>query len=268
MPGKLSTHTRYALYYGPGGPGLLDGYDLAILAPSGWSSEMRGTLQARGASLLAYLTVLEIPAGGPPPPHVLRHQGRPLQNPAWGNWILDPRHPETLRRLLARVAALRTAGWDGLFLDTVADVESPELPLDLQAQLIPSAARLVAEVAASWPSAALVQNWGFGPLLPLTAPYLDGVCWESFPHDELARGGPVKALSQRLNAWSTARNFRVFALNETTADPAQAVSVAGQWGFLWYAASGSYTAPPPQPSPPSAASPLSPPSPPNLEVLL
>lgn len=248
MPGRLAHCSRYALYYGPGGDYLLDRYDLAILEPAGWSPGQLRPLRSRRPAhplLLAYLSLLEIPAGsGPPPPHVLRHQDQPVQNPDWQTWILDPRHPRTLQRLLDLATELRAGGWDGLFLDTAAGAETPSLPAGLRGVLVPSTARMVAELASFWPEAILVQNWGFGPLLPLTAPFLDGVCWEDFPWARLARDPAARVQAQRLRTWAEAGNLRVLALNQDRSVCAQAAAVAKDWGFLWYGAPGSYTSPP------------------------
>jgi hypothetical protein len=189
-------------------------------------------MQAQGTTLLAYLSMLEVPDETSA---VLRIDGVPQQNRAWGNWILDPRHPETERRVLAAAAALRHDGWDGIFLDTLGILESPALLTDLE--LVPAAARLVAAIAAGWPGGVLVQNWGLGLLLPLTAPYLQGVCWEDFPHAQLAAGDPqFTRLARRLQAWA-AKGLHVLALNEDGTGG----HVAEAWGFPWYGAPGAYT---------------------------
>jgi hypothetical protein len=211
---------------------------MAVLEPSGWpGAAARRRLQARGTALLAYLSVLEVPHMEPA---VLRADGEPVRNPVWGNWVLDPRHPETERRVLATVDLLRNDGWDGLFLDTLDDAEIPELA--------PAAARLVAALAAAWPEGALVQNRGLGLLLPLTASFIQGVCWEDFPHARLAAGDPgFTRMARGLQTWS-ARGLHVLALNEEAAGG----DVAEALGFPWYGAPGAYTALPPSPPAPSS----------------
>lgn len=239
----------YLLYYGPAVPDLLQRYDLAILAPEGWAPADRAPAQAHGTRLLAYLSVLEVPATGAPPENVLRIGGRPWRNARWATWVCDPRHPATQRDVLERAAALRSDGWDGLFLDTLTDAESPDLPPGLQAQTVPAAARLVRALATAWPSGLRVQNWGFGPLLPLVAPWIHGLCWEDFPYVALAAGtaSPYLDLARRLQRWAAKSRLALLGLNAAPADPLLAASVARTWGFAWYGAPGQYTVPPSRP---------------------
>lgn len=244
MSDRLRYVNRYAVYYGPGDPDLLRGYDLAVVAPEGWSPAVRRQLQSEGVRMIAYVSVLEVPAGPMPPAGVLRGAGLPLQNQEWGNWILDPRAPETLQRLQNMARELQAAGWDGAFLDTLSDLESPALPAEVRPAVVPAGARLVAAFRASWPGAVLIQNWGFGPLLPLTAPYLDGLCWEDFPYGELTPGSAASQLAGRLQAWSQQAGLYLFAINLGAVDRAAAESAARLRGFHWYGAGQSYVDPP------------------------
>lgn len=251
MPGRLTGVRRWGLYYGPGAPAALAGYDLAVVAPEAWPQPLRREAAGGGTLLLAYLPALEVPAQGPPPEGALRVGGGPVVNARFGNYILDPRHPDTVRRVLRQVSALQRAGWAGCFLDTLADVETDLVPAALRPHLIPAAAALVEQIATCWPGAPLVVNWTLGPLLPLVAPYIDGLCWEDFPYRELRHSppdGPLRRLAQRVRRLAVLASFAVLALNQAPADPALAAATAAEWGFVWYG-TPRYTAPPARAAP-------------------
>lgn len=241
MRADLSSVRSYALYYGWGGEEVLATYDLAIIAPEGHDADGLTRLRQHGTIALAYLGVLETPMHSEElmPEGTLTVDGKPWTNVAFGNWVLDPRSPATRRRVLRLGEEALALGCQGLFLDTLGDVEDPHLPPALRAQLLPAAASLVAELRRCLP-ALLVQNWGLQHLLPLTAPLLDGVCWEAFPYrsikaDPLAHGA-IRKLRQL-----QADGLRVLALNEGVPEEHEdygwARTVATRCHFLWYGTS-------------------------------
>lgn len=234
---RLAFVKKWGLYYGCGRPAGLGECDLAVVAPEGWDRAAVAALRAGGTRVLAYISVLEVPrsADQPAPAGVLRNGAEPVVQAAWQNWVLDPRRPETADRLYRLAAVHAEAGYDGFFLDTVADVEGDPVPPAMRPLLTPAAARLIAGLRERHPARLLVQNWGFGPMLALTLPYVDGICWEDFP-----TGAPQPwqtGLAQRL-ATVQRHGVRVLALSHRPADAAAAW--AAQLGFPWYGAPGSY----------------------------
>lgn len=241
MPAGLSSVRSYCLYYGWDGEEVLATYDLAIIAPEGHDADGLQRLRQHGTIPLAYVGVLETPMhqDAAMPEGALTVAGKPWTNAAFGNWVLDPRSPVTRRRVLRLGEQALALGCQGLFLDTLGDVEDPHLPPALRAELLPAAASLVAELRRCLP-ALLVQNWGLQHLLPLTTPMLDGVCWEAFPYRSI-KADPLDHGAIRKLQQFQAGGLRVLALNESLPhdheDYGWARTVATRCQFLWYGTS-------------------------------
>jgi hypothetical protein len=241
VAGDLSSVRSYALYYGWGGEEVLATYDLAIIAAEGHDAEGLKRLRQHGTLPLAYVGALETPMhkDEATPDGVLTVGGVPWTNAAFGNWVLDPRAPATRRRLLRVAEQALLLGCQGLFLDTLGDVEDLRLPPALRAELLPAAANLIAELRRCLPGP-LVQNWGLQHLLPLTAPMLDGVSWEAFPYRSI-KADPLTHSAIRNLHRLQADGVRVLALNEGLppqhADYSWAQTVATRCQFLWYGTS-------------------------------
>lgn len=238
MPRRLRSIKSYALYYGMGGDEELSRYDLAIVDPGGRRLGGIQRLKERGTIALAYVSVLEVPhTADRPPANVLLVGGQPLVQTTWGNWVLDPRSPETRQRLLQQVDAVMQLKYDGVFLDCISNAEDRTLPPDLVTELVPAAARLVGDIAQRHRDCVIVQNWGLHRLLPLTASVIDGLCWEDFPFDQIGAVPTVHSGIRYLRSVNQQTGLRMLALNHGIVDDAArrlAMDAAERCGFLWY----------------------------------
>jgi hypothetical protein len=239
MPRGLRGIRSLAVYYGKGAEQVLSSFELVVVHPDNLKREAVEYLRSKGTRVLAYVSALEIPRDpqNPVPVSSLRVGGVPLVQSEFNNWILDPRHERVRARLYGLGEQIADIGFDGIFLDTIGDVEDRRIPPDLRAVLAPAAAHLVAGLSEEVGVGSIVQNWGLYDLLPLTAPYLDGVCWENFPY---AKIGPLPALHsgvRRLHMLQEQYGFIVFALNEglpVGRDRDIAMAAAARCDFVWY----------------------------------
>jgi hypothetical protein len=254
MPRRLDAVRSFAVYYGRGGLDVLSTFDLLILEPLAWQAADLALLKNRGCLLVAYLSALEVPANGDPPAHLLRVNGQSVENRAYKNWILDPRATATRQRFLDKAATLLADGYDGLFIDTLADVEEGYVPADIRDLLVPAAARLVAEVAHGHPDALLLQNRGLNYLFPRTACHLDGVLWEDFPFAHSLLPVVERESWERVAVLRQADRVRVLALNAGLVPErqARARSIAAACGYPWYHADAYTLLPQSQPLAPLA----------------
>src|SRR5690606_35512053 len=100
----------------------------------GQSRESVDALHEAGALVLAYLSTTEVPDYDPYKPLLrdadfLTVNGARLQNPAYQTSVADLRSRIWINLLLHRTGVyLRQNGYDGLFLDTIGNVEWPVLP--------------------------------------------------------------------------------------------------------------------------------------------
>ena len=163
---------------------------------------------------------------------------------------MDPRSEHWARVVLEMAERrLLAKGCDGIFLDTIANVEDPTLPKAMVAQLVPAAAFLIRRIRERFPHALLVQNSGINLLHRFTAPYLDGICWENFPlkwpedYWSLNKLNELERLSRKIG-------LRVLLLARME-DPIPSATLleslkglqirASQHGLLFYAAPKDYT---------------------------
>ena len=239
MPRALRGMRSVAFYYGRGSEHVLTSFELAVVQPDNLKTEAVEYMRSKGTRVLGYMSVLEIPRNPhrPVPASALRVGGAPLAQAEFNNWILDPRHPLVRERAYSLAAHIAELGYDGVFLDTIGDVEDRRIPTELRSLLVPAAAHLVAGLAEDVGCGAIVQNWGLYDLLPFTAPYLDGVCWENFPYREI---GPLPVLHpgvRRLHAMQEQYGLTVIALNEGLTvgrERELAQAAAERCDFIWY----------------------------------
>lgn len=246
MPGRLQDVRSFAVYYGTGAADSLSRFDMAVIDAGAQGSDGVHRIKSRGCLVLGYLSALEVPQqpceGAPL--WALRDARGPLVNSAFGNWIIDPRSAFAGARLFAEVRRAAALGCDGVFLDTLADVEDfPTAPGEAT-EIVTAAAGLVKSLA-DRVGCVIVQNRGFHRLLPMTASSLDGVCWEAFPYRRI---GFMPRLHSGISALAKlrSRGLAVFALNEGvvgSADRARAAAAARRCGFPWYG-TARYTDPP------------------------
>lgn len=167
----------YVLYYGDPTPlwPKLSQFDYAILEPEHPGLTLPPQSKTRW---IAYLSLGEI------------HQSRPYyqelesellpENPHWPKaFRVDPRSPKWRHFLLdTLIPQLRSAGWQGLFFDTVDNgpwLESQDSSAFAGAGQ--AMFDLIVEIRKSWPEGFLVLNNGY-ELQPQIAPYVDRILLE------------------------------------------------------------------------------------------
>ncbi|HWH00865.1 MAG TPA: hypothetical protein VNV66_16485 [Pilimelia sp.] len=152
-------------YYGAGRVDALARYRRVVLQPDFYRPEELAVLGERGTQPLAYLSLSE--DTGPPAPWQ-----RPDRNPDWGGAFVHVGHPGWVEHVIGQARAAMSAGFRGLFLDTL-NVEHT-YPED-----VPHLLTLIAALRAETAPEYLLANRGFG-LLPALAALVDGVLFESF----------------------------------------------------------------------------------------
>lgn len=248
---RFSYAKNYALYYGYGRANQLAQYDIAIVEPSGHSADSLAEMKASGTLVIAYLSVMEIPPWSEDlkslkPVDFLHLHGQPYLNPEFGNFWVDLRSSRWVDLLLKRVDyLLGKTGYDGLFLDTVGYVESTLLSSNLQNRLQSAAVKIIGRIRKRFPECILVQNCGLENLLNKTGRYLDGVCWENPPLNQLACQAWAAQIITVLEQTKKKYNIKVFLLVEQNNICAQNVylmeKVAHDKQFLVYTAPSNYT---------------------------
>jgi len=241
----------FVVYYGTGRLEEIVRFDVAILEGSAYGSPDVRKMVDRGCIPLGYLSCLE--SGE----HIAYHRnaspadfltvgGIRLYKEEFRTWMMDPRSDRWQKLVLDAAGRLiDDAGFHGLFLDTLGDVEDPSLPRAVADEITLAAAHLVLKIRRAYPEAVIVQNSGLGILLDYTAPLLDAVCWESFrccPRE----GGPdffwgvnmVHRLAELRDSHGT--KVMLLSRSERGACKKDIEAWAGKYGFMHYVSPPSY----------------------------
>lgn len=263
---RFASAENYALFYGSGREGDLAGFDVAVVEPAGQSDDSLRRMRESGTLVLAYISVVEVSPGEPEykllkPGDLLSRGGEPIQNPVYGNYLADLRSTRWIGLLLRKAGSLLTgSGYDGLFLDTIGDVESGDLGTGLRDSLLLAAADLVRRIRTIHSGRVLVQNNGLERLCLLTAGLIDGICWENLRFGE-PLGPWNEAVAGRLEKLKESRGIKILLLLEEGGGAGHAASAeqennfrlardfAYKKGFLLYRAPAGYTGGVNQPGP-------------------
>ena len=249
-------------YYGADAPPeVMQGFDIVVVDPGYRGSVVE--LKARGAKVLAYLSVGEIATH-----HKAFAQAKQAglllrENVNWkGAWVVDVRSPKWEQMIVRELApALLKRGFDGLFLDTI---DSPIHLGQTEPKRFPgmkaAAVRLVRALHAGHPNAALMLNGG----LPIVGEVHRAVkmmaiestmsTWDFVKKKPLWRTESDRkwALTQLARAQAANPDLKVFTLDYW--DPADQASVQRIYaaqrkhGFVPYVATIALTRVVPEPT--------------------
>ncbi len=241
----------YVVYYGRGPLAGLESYDIAVLEPDGWSTPSLRQLQAKSVVTLAYLSALEVPQWREASAKLRNSDFVIVDGERWikepfGNWLARPDSPVWRAYLRAQVETLYRTGWDGLFLDTMGDVEDEGL-LARAPWLLPAVADLVRTIRSIFPNRPIMVNNGLWRVVPLIADYIDGVCWEGDLTPEVLREPWAQAIIDFLGTAAQRRGWVNWMLTHIAGDSLACsqkllrfTEDADRYGFLSYAAPGNY----------------------------
>ncbi|MFC0215189.1 endo alpha-1,4 polygalactosaminidase [Paenibacillus chartarius] len=183
---RMKEASTFALYYGVGRVEELSRFDLAIVEPAGQSENEIRELKRSGTLPAAYVSVMEI-ADYDPMFRLLNDEdflsdsgGQRVCNEQFGTYMLDLTSPRWQGLLFHRIGSLLVkSGYEGIFLDTIGNVELHRLPAERQLEQLHAAAHMVRQLRERFPEAVLIQNNGLHQLGEMTCRWLDGICWEN-----------------------------------------------------------------------------------------
>ncbi|PSR22633.1 MAG: hypothetical protein C7B45_06160 [Sulfobacillus acidophilus] len=249
--GRRLIGRTFVVYYGHGPLAGLEEFDLAVLEPKGWSTPALRALQAHSVTTLAYVSVLEVPPWLQSALMLTREDlvainGEPWVKEPYGNVVARPESQVWRRYLIQQLETLYRGGWDGLFLDTLGDVEDEALA-EQRGALVPGTADLVRLVRAHFPDRPIVVNNGMWRVVPLIVNYIDGVCWEGPLTPEVLGQPWAQALLEFLGRLAQERGWTNLMLTQIAGTSLKATQNllrfgddADRYGFLAYAAPGNY----------------------------
>lgn len=245
----------YIVYYGTGNVHKLAHYDIAIIEPSAYSAQEVKVLKAANTLVLGYVSIMELGDfhkmyGQLKDEDFLRIKGEKFYKPEFQTYVLDLKSKHWQGLLSHHVGRLLLhEGYDGIFMDTIGDVEAPNFPpveSDLQ---IVQAVHMLRRYRSLFPDHVFVQNNGLERLCLQTAKYLDGICWENPPFTLKQSAAWCQSVLDQIIELKMKFGVRALFLNEADeiinkpAARVMAQSLADKHGFLYYEAPDYLTVP-------------------------
>ncbi len=239
----------YAIYYGFGPLPGLDQFDLVVLEPQGWALADIRRLQSQGVKVLAYVSALEVPPWFRAVPlsdkDFILVDGKPWVRAPENNRVVRPGSRAWRNYLDQHFPSLYRQGWDGVFLDTLGDIEDSAVAEEAD-WLAPEAVDLVRLARSYFSDRLVMMNNGLWRLAPLATDHLDGVCWEGTFSRAVLREPWCQAMldflgqmTQRLH-WVNLMLTQIPVTVQSDVLVKEFQDLARQFGFLPYAAPGGY----------------------------
>jgi endo-alpha-1,4-polygalactosaminidase (GH114 family) len=175
----------FAVYYKDGKEDILSKYDIVIVEPRAHNTEDIKRIKMSGTLALAYVSILEVHALSPGY-NLLRDEdycyveGKKLKNNIFGTSIVKLYSKRWYAILIHHIGnLLLNEGYDGVFFDTVGDLECYNLPKDIYELMCKSLLKFMIEIRQLFIDFIIIQNNGIEKIYNITAPYIDGICWEN-----------------------------------------------------------------------------------------
>lgn len=241
----------FVVYYGRGPMDAIEEFDIAILEPAGWSTPLLRELKSKHVTCLAYVSGLEIPSWKADEVDLRDEDYLVVGGKRWvkepfGNWIALPESLRWRTYLENHFKRLSRQGWDGFFIDTLGDVEDEQLA-GQSGWLVPGVADLVRMMRLWIGDRGLIVNNGLWQVVPMIAPYIDGVCWEGHLTTQVLQEPWCLAVIEYLGKMRAEHRWTNLMLTQNAGETLgqkqellHFVDDATRYGFLPYAAPFNY----------------------------
>lgn len=175
---------NFIVYYGTGRVDRLKKADAVIIEPKGHTQKDIHILKEAGVLVLAYLSVVELPADHEDfqsfQKHFLQVNRQPVINKNFNTYYMDGMSSGWKMHLHTQAdRLLQDQEYDGLFLDTVGDLENPILGSSIMFEQIHAYINFLKALREKRPQCLLVQNNGIEHVASYSKEYIDGICWEN-----------------------------------------------------------------------------------------
>ncbi len=217
---KLEKVRSFAVYYGRDGLNKLVDFDMVIVEPAAQSPISLSELKKRGILALAYVSAVEVNKsfvenGLLRSEDLLTVRGQPLENSQYGNYLADLRSKNWCLLLWDKIGNLLLHdGYDGIFIDTLGDLEWEIIPKTCRENMYLAAAEFIMSVRDAFPGHLIVQNNGVNEICKFTAELIDSLCWENPSSGSLRHWMRNRQVMKQLHRMSKQHGFRVLLLFE------------------------------------------------------
>ncbi|MDX5323361.1 MAG: endo alpha-1,4 polygalactosaminidase [Exiguobacterium sp.] len=234
---------NYQVFYGHPTDAILkdmQNYDLVIIEPLHYTKAQIDLIQSRGTKVLGYISVMEVATWNTGLMSKLQagdfftRNGQRVHYPEWDSYLTNIASTHFQGLLLTEIQNQVIAkGIDGVFMDTVGDIDNEHLnnPTVLKQQR-DGLVNFLKQARAKYGDIAMVQNWGFDTLETSTAPYVDGIMWESFNADTIKSDAWSQNMIKKLQAVDTKHSVKTLTIS--TRQSAESHKLAKDAGFIHF----------------------------------
>lgn len=178
---------QFKIYYGEENKESIQklaNYDLVILEPMNWTKYGLLELKKKNTKIYGYLNVLEYDqykSDYNQDEFALYQDQEKVEIKAWDTIMLDIRQEEYQKKLFKLSEEyIPNNLYDGIFLDTVGDIDDYISDSNLKKQLASGTASFIKKLKTEKNYQSIIQNWGFDLYKDYTHEYIDIVLWEDF----------------------------------------------------------------------------------------
>lgn len=245
----LKNVQNYKIYYSAPTKTLLKKltqYDIVIIEPTLYTKEQIQSIRASGTKVLGYISVMESPTWNIERMSILQESDYFFRNGAkvhyeeWDSYLMDITSAHYQDVLMAEMQKqVVDKGMDGVFYDTVGDIDNEFLTSDITTynNQLQGLLQFIKQAKAQYPNLLMVQNWGM-ETIKHTASYMDGFMWEGFNYQHVLKDSWSQTQIKSLQNLQQTKNLQVMTVSTLT--EAKSRDYAKKLGFLHYHARTSY----------------------------
>lgn len=243
---------NYCLYYGYGEVEALSQFDVAIVESGGQTESNIQVMNGANTTVLAYISIMEIAEYDPEfrylseDDFLKNDQGLIIKNEVFGTYLLNLNSKRWQGLLFHRIGRLlKVSNYQGLFLDTIGNVEMSEIPGCQKAKQLEEAVALVKAIRSFHPESVIVQNNGLNTLILDTVDWIDGICWENPNFIEPTAKKWNEIIIARLDQFARQKGLKIMLLLEKESTQSDvngetASKLAKRHGYWLYEAPAQY----------------------------
>ncbi|WP_458459946.1 endo alpha-1,4 polygalactosaminidase [Pseudobutyrivibrio sp.] len=246
---RIANVVDYKYYLNDGSPEItqkMKTMDLVVVEPLGHTKESIKEVRDSGTIVFAYINSMEADKWNEELYSKFVEsdfwhdsKGNRMYHSEWDSYELDMTSQHTQELLLEEIEKLVVnGGYDGVFLDTVGNIDSYHTGQDNINQQ-KAMKQFMQKIKERFNGLPIAQNWGFTTLEDYTAPYVDFIMWEGF-NPSYINGNEwaseqIKMLQQKRSEYGV----QTFTVSYEEKDKARAL--AESYGFKnLYNPAGSY----------------------------
>lgn len=218
---KFKFSKNFIIYYGHNEENALSKYDIAIIEPNGHTKQEIEYLKREGTLTIGYISVVEINPQDRRMRYLkdedfIRINGAREVNTIYGNYLADissQRWQDILMHEVGRI--IDGLGYDGIFLDTVGNVEHHDLMEAYGSAMMNDMVLFMKRIRAKYPDHIIIQNNAVEKLINFTANIVDAICWENPPFNQRESRLWMKEIIDRLSASQRDDNLKILIVLES-----------------------------------------------------